>query len=254
MMRRSLLILLCSAVVHASLSGRAPAAQDAASADSVSRFLARRDAPVTAYRALRRLEARNERFHVDGWLEAMTELSPEAGFSYQVVREGGSGYIRNKVLRAALEGEKKMIRDGEPTRAALTMENYELAMEEITDPDGLVRLIARPRRKDTLLIDGRLFVTPDDADLVRVEGRLSKNPSFWTREVTIVRRYGRIAGVRVPVSLESVAKVRIAGRSSLSMTYRYEMVNGEILAAGPVTEQASGYGPPVPAGTASAPR
>ena len=52
-------------------------------------------------------------------------------------------------------------------------------------------------------------------------------PSFWTRRVEIVRRYERIAGVRVPVSIESVASVLIAGRSTFKMTYQYETINGQ---------------------------
>ena len=43
----------------------------------------------------------------------------------------------------------------------------------------------------------------------------------------IVRRYERIGGVRVPVSIESVAHVLIAGRSTFKMTYEYETINGQ---------------------------
>ena len=67
---------------------------------------------------------------------------------------------------------------------------------------------------------------------VRIEGRLAASPSFWTRRVDIVRRYGRVGGVRVPLGVESVAQVRIAGLSELTMTYQYEMVNGQPVDAG----------------------
>ena len=36
----------------------------------------------------------------------------------------------------------------------------------------------------------------------------------------------RIAGIRVPVAIESVAQVLIAGRSTFQMTYEYETING----------------------------
>ena len=81
------------------------ASQEAlAEPDAVARFLARRDPPLTSYKALRRLTARNARFNVEGWLEAVTELSPDAGFTYRIENEGGSGYVRNRVLRAAPQG------------------------------------------------------------------------------------------------------------------------------------------------------
>ena len=93
--------------------------------------------------------------------------------------------------------------------------------------DGLASLAITPRRKDVLLIDGWVFVKQDDGDLVRIEGRLSKVPSLWTRHVEIVRRYGRIDGVHVPMEIESVAQVLIAGRSTFRMTYEYESINGQ---------------------------
>ena len=46
-----------------------------------------------------------------------------------------------------------------------------------------------------LLVDGTIYLNPDNGELVRMEGRLAKSPSFWTRRVEIVRWYRRIAGV-----------------------------------------------------------
>jgi hypothetical protein len=220
---------LCVCVLSATMLRAVVAVQDAAEPDAVARFLSRHDPPLTSYRAHRRLSARNARFNVEGWLEAVTELSPDTGFTFRIDKEGGSGYIRNRVLKAALEGEQKMIKAGDPAKASLTPENYELTVGQAGDA-GLLRLLAKPRRKDVLLVDGALFVNAADADLVRIEGRLSKSPSFWTRDVQIVRTYSRLNGVRVPTQLESVAKVRIAGTSSLTMTYQYEMVNGREVA------------------------
>ena len=78
-----------------------------------------------------------------------------------------------------------------------------------------------------LLVDGSIYLNPDDGELVRMEGQLSKTPSFWTRRVEIVRWYQRIAGFRMPTVLESVANVRIAGVSTFRMTYQYESINGQ---------------------------
>jgi hypothetical protein len=204
-----------------------PQAQVAPATDEpvVQRFLSRSDERVTRYRALRRLEAHNKRFNKHGWIEAWTELTPDGRFRFEIVRQGGSDYIIEKVLRPLLEKEQKLLDDADPSRSAVTLENYELEGAE-TAGAGLVKLLVKPRREEVSLIDGAVFVTQQDADLVRVEGRLAKNPSFWTKRVDVVRRYDRIGGVRVPVSLDSVAQVRFAGTSTLTMTYEYEMVNG----------------------------
>src|SRR5207247_3783671 len=140
--------------------------------------LARADGPPVEYRALRHLEARNEHFGANAWMDAWTTADRSAGFQYQIVGEGGSAYIRKHVLRAALAGEQKLWTAGEPQRASLTPDNYHFE-ERGAAPDGLASLGVKPKRKDVLLVEGSIFVTPDDAELMRIEGRLSKAPSLW---------------------------------------------------------------------------
>ena len=79
----------------------------------IERFLERNDPPLRTYRGRRRLEARNARFKAEGWMEVTTELGPSQGLSWTVTGEGGSGYIRNRVLRKALEAEVAAVRAGE---------------------------------------------------------------------------------------------------------------------------------------------
>ena len=195
-------------------------------ASILERFLARGEEPPVEYRALRHLEARNAHFGVHGWIDAWTEFDRAHGFRYEIVAEGGSGYVRRRVLRAALDGEQKMWAAQEPQRASLAATNYVITDRGQT-VEGLAVLGLEPRRKDVLLVDGSIFVEPTDAELKRIVGRLSKTPSFWTRNVEIVRRYERLAGVRVPVAFESTAHVLVAGTSTFAMTYEYEIVNGQ---------------------------
>ena len=198
----------------------------AAESTLVQRFLTVDSPSLDSYRALRHLEARNQTFGVSGWMDAWTESDRSRGFRYEIVAEGGSGYVRRRVLRAALEGEREIWATHGAERAALTPDNY--AFEECGSVEpGVVRVALKPKRKDVVLIDGSILVGADDGDLLRVEGQLSKTPSFWTRHVNVVRRYERISGVRVPVALDSVASVLIAGRATFHMSYEYETINGE---------------------------
>jgi hypothetical protein len=71
-----------------------------------------------------------------------------------------------------------------------------------------------------------MVLSQDGTELLRVEGKLSKNPSFWTSLVNVIRHYARIDGVRVPISTESIAKVKFAGTSHLEVDYQYETING----------------------------
>ena len=225
------------------VTGAAPAA--ATVEPALERFLARPDEPLTQYRAIRHLEASNERFNLTASLDAVTELTPDGRFSYSVVRESGSDYIRKKVLHALLDNEAEIAGGRDPSRYAISLGNYELTPGELTD-EGTVKLLVKPRRRDLGLVDGAVFVTRADADMVRLEGRLVKNPSFWTTRVDLVRSYDRIGGFRVPVRLDTTAHIRFAGVSTMRMTYDYEMINGRPM------ESASESAPLAPVETASA--
>lgn len=224
MLRPNLCILLLIAVVAGS-AGDVDVSARQTFATVLERFLMRPMEGPIAYRALRHLEARNQHFGASAWMDVWTEADQVGGFRYQVASEGGSDYIRRRVFVATLDGEQKIWRDGEPTRSQLTHANYSFKDNGGAEGD-LASLAITPKRKDILLVDGWLFVQRDDGDLVRIEGQLSKNPSFWTRRVEIVRRYGRVGGAHVPIEVESVAQVLIAGRSTFRMTYEYETING----------------------------
>lgn len=224
--------LLTVSVVAIALAHTRAAGHEVISRSSpiLQRFLANPDPAPMAYRALRHLTARNDHFDSTAWMDVWTEADPAGGFRYEIAAEGGSNYIRDHVFRETLEMERRIWASGASDRAAVTPANY--AFEEApADAGGLASLGVRPRRKDILLVDGFIFVRPEDGELVRIEGSLSKAPSFWTRHVHITRWYERFAGVRMPTALETVANVLVAGKSTFEMHYEYESVNGQHVGA-----------------------
>ena len=183
------------------------------------------------YRALRRMHALAEKVNHEGWLDAWTEFDSR-GFRYEIVAERGSGTVRNKVLKALLKREQELIANGDFGRGELTPENYEFGAE--TEGKDVRYVLIKPKRKDVMLVDGRMVLSPA-GELLRVEGLLAKNPSFWTTQVNVIRHYARLDGVRVPIQTESIAKVRFAGTSKLNMTYEYETINNRAVTTDPPT-------------------
>lgn len=197
-----------------------PAATTAGSA-GIPHELRLSEAPLEQYRALRRMHALAENVDHEGWMVAWTEYD-RRGFRYEIVSERGSGTVRNRVLKAILEREQELIAKGDFGRGDLTAENYAFGPE--IPVDGVRYVALKPKRKDVMLVDGRM-VLDSQGELLRVEGVLSKNPSFWTTRVDVVRHYTRLDGIRVPIGVESIAKVRFVGPSRLSVTYEYETIN-----------------------------
>jgi hypothetical protein len=158
-----------------------------------------------------------------GWMKVETTRLPGGEFSWRVVEEGGSERTRNKVLRALLDGEVETTRAG-LTEAAIHPANYAFSPAG-TDQLGNPQIRLTPRRADPALVHGILTVRSDGSP-VRLEGKLAKSPSFWVKSVTIVKHYDRFVGVTLPTSVESLADLKMFGRATLTMRYRYSEVNG----------------------------
>jgi hypothetical protein len=191
-------------------------------------------------RATRELKAGTVSGKHQGWMSVETVVLPNGAFSYRVLNEGGSERTRNKVFRELLQAETEAWRAGARDAAALTPANYQFTPAGTT-ANGQIQLRLTPRREDSKLIEGTLTVTADGYP-VRLEGRMSKSPSFWVRSVTVVKRYGRFAGVALPVTIESLADVKIFGKSSFSMRYAYNEVNGRSIPQS-LAEAAPSFGP-----------
>jgi hypothetical protein len=197
---------------------------------AVERFLADIEKPPVAYQARRRLEASSAKLKESAWMEAITNYDPGSGLTYSIVAQGGSERIQRRVLKAVLEGERESSTGSEWRKGTLSRDNYEFNFGGPAG-DGMLRLQLLPRRRDPRLVLGSALLTAQSGNLVRVEGRLSKSPSFWVRSVNVARSYSPVGGMMMPVAIESTADVRIAGTSVFSMTYDYQMVNGQAVNA-----------------------
>src|SRR2546427_9592803 len=145
---RSLPVVTIVALLLAHLQAAAPATDDPSSAPVLQRFLALDDPSPTQCRALRHLEARNDKFDMRAWMDVWTEIDA-SGFRYRIVAEEGSDYIRSHVFREALEAERRVWASDAPGKASFTPANYNFR-ERGGEPDGLAALLVKPRRKDVL--------------------------------------------------------------------------------------------------------
>src|SRR5262245_9680410 len=180
--RTLLAIAVAACLVHTS-AANAPVARDAAVGDALQAFLARPVIPHD-YRASRRLEASG--VGQRGWMDVETGFSQGSGFTYEVTGEGGSGFIRSRVLHSLLDEERRLIAQNATPQIALSPANYRFAPDTL-DASGLAVVSITPLRKERALIDGRIYLTPGNGELVRVEGRLARTPSFWVSRVNVVR-------------------------------------------------------------------
>lgn len=237
MVRGSSVLLGLGCLIALSVEGLAGAGGPAVPTSSsenaaVERFLEGIERPPVAYKARRRLDASSAKLNESAWMEVVTEFDPASGFSYSIVAQGGSERIQRRVLKAVLEAERENSTDSEWRKGNLSRANYEFDFGGHAG-HGMLKMQLTPRRRDSRLVLGSALLTATSGNLVRVEGRLSKSPSFWVRWVDVSRSYAPIGGAMMPVGIESTADVRIAGVSTFSMTYDYQMVDGQAVNMSP---------------------
>jgi hypothetical protein len=221
---------LTAAILAIALTGMWSADRMSASTASdpgFERILAKSNtvAPPT-YRALRRMEGGLNDSEKRGWLEVWTEYTPARGFTFEVVREGGSDYVRNKILRGMLASEAQLIATGKRLRSSLEAKNYQFEDGGLTDT-GLQRVLLMPAKKSDGILNGSLLFDPESGLITRMEGRLVKSPSFWLRDVDVTYKFAHIGGHVVPTEMSSTGRVRLFGRSSFRMVYDYVSIDGQ---------------------------
>lgn len=180
--------------------------------------------PARAYTARRTLKGGLTDKGEYGWMDVMTEFSPERGLTYTVLSEGGSSRIRARALRNVLDREVEASHNAEARAAAFSTENYRYELGGVLP--NAIQIGLMPRREDPRLINGLATMNQRTAELSYVEGDLAKNPSFWVRDVRIARRYCNIGGVTLPTDVRSTAHVRMFGPGEMHMTITYLSIDG----------------------------
>lgn len=230
-MRRHALAPLFLSLALAIVCGIGELAGSTSSTFDFERMLApSNEAAPPPYRALRRMESNLTDAGKGGWLEAWTEYRPGRGLHYNIVGEGGSDYVRNKILRGMLDSEQELLASGRRLRASLESANYTFADEGVTG-NGLRRIAMKPVKKSDGIVNGRLFLDPSSQLLTRIEGRLVKSPSFWIRDVDVTWKFAQIGGYLVPIEMNSTGRVRMFGRSNFRMVYEYQTIDGKAVAS-----------------------
>ena len=81
-------------------------------------------------------------------------------------------------------------------------------------PEYVLRIV--PKRKDKYLLRGQIWVDANTFHIRRIEGIPAKSPSFWIKDIHITLQYAELGGMRVPVSFDAIATVRLLGQFTLA--------------------------------------
>jgi hypothetical protein len=153
---------------------------------------------------------------------AQVNFVPPGTKTFDIEQTSGS-FRGAKVVKNILEAESENAPHYQ--RSALTRDNYDfeyLGLDTFQGrPCHLLQLT--PKRKETDLIRGRAWVDSDTYLVHRVEGELSKSPSWWLKSVHVVLDFNDVSGMWLQTRTHALAEVRIFGDHTLeSEPLRYE--------------------------------
>ena len=120
--------------------------------------------------------------------------------TFATTSESGSAFIRGHVFKQLMKREAGRAADRQDPDSSVTPDNYAfetLGKERIGSTNCFV-VHAIPKRKETYLFEGKMWIDDQDFAIVRVTGHLAKSPSFWVNRVDFVRQYRKIDGFWLP--------------------------------------------------------
>jgi hypothetical protein len=149
--------------------------------------------------------------------EATTQISfiPPDVKTFKVTEEqGGSKGI--KIVDAILEQEVESAKAGH--KGDISRSNYDfvfLAEQNFgTAPEYILHII--PKRKETGLFLGDIWVDAKTYHIRQIVGVPAKSPSFWIKDLHITVQFAGVNGMWIPVYVHAIATVRLLGICILS--------------------------------------
>lgn len=140
---------------------------------------------------------------------------------YRVVQGSTSGLFYSKVFKKILDSEIEYARPGLRITTVITSRNYSFALagQDQVEGEPCYRLELSPRRKSKYLLRGTIWVSARDFDIIKLDGHPAENPSFWTKDVHLVRSFKRVNGFWLPCRDESINQIRLFGETRFTIEY-----------------------------------
>ena len=140
---------------------------------------------------------------------------------FKIVSEKGSGLIRSRVFKPLMDMEVETALVRNRYDSSITPNNYTFILLGEEDVDGSHCFVveATPKRMDKYLFKGKVWIHAVEFAVVQIAGQPARSPSMWVKRVDFVRRYHKIGEFWLPLKNESVTRVRIFGRNTLTTDY-----------------------------------
>jgi hypothetical protein len=145
--------------------------------------------------------------------EVKAEISfvPPSHQDYKILQADGNSHGES-IVRHLLDDQGKAAATGRAP-GAISRENYDFRYVGEARLDGsdcyVVQLL--PKREEKSLIAGRAWIDKTTYLVRRIDGEMSKMPSWWLKSVHVTLDFGSFDGMWLQQGTTAVADVRIVG-------------------------------------------
>jgi hypothetical protein len=145
-------------------------------------------------------------------VKAQISVSTPSQRDYKIVSSEGSDRgekVVRKILAHEAAAEKVT-----PSPTGITRDNYDFTDLGRAMFEGVNCYVLglKPKRQDPGLVEGRAWVDPNTFAIRKIEGKMSKSPSWWVKDVDLVINFGEIGGLWMQTESQATADVRIIGQ------------------------------------------
>lgn len=188
----------------------------------VDASVARRETNLLGYTAIEHYSVfRNTDSAPIADMVVKTTYRQESGKSYQILSESGSEILRKELLDRMLDSERSITQPAARSRALIDSANYSMAARDEVTIDGrpCAELQIQPRRAESYLFKGSLWVDSRDGSIVRLKGVTSKPASVFAGPTKVSRQYTMLDGYPMATHADAMTSVMFLGQLRIAIDY-----------------------------------
>ncbi|HEY2859249.1 MAG TPA: hypothetical protein VGJ21_12585 [Terracidiphilus sp.] len=159
--------------------------------------------------------------HPAAEMTVKTTYRKDAGKSYTILSQTGSGLILNDVLGRVLDSERLMTQPANRVQALLNSANYSMTIKGSAVMDGYncVEAAIAPKRASPYLFKGSIWIDPLSGSIVKLEGVAGKSPSVLTGPTHVSRHYAILDGFPIATHATAVSSSWLLGETRVEIDY-----------------------------------
>lgn len=183
---------------------------------------------LKSYRAVRQYHAEYRGLGaLDAAMEVEINFDAKTGKTFRILSQSGSKFLREKVLKRAMDSEKEASEDRGST--ALTAANYRFQLLGSDSLDGRPAYVlsVEPLKESKFLYRGKVWVDATDFAVAKVEASPAVNPSILISRTQIDYTNAKTGSFWLPQRNRSETKVRIGGIAVLTIDYGTYEINSD---------------------------